>query len=68
MAFCHRPVLVTDPSTRLAQVLGRLEADTGDDVLHKDAILLWSQEKRIITGADILGFLMRGIAKPATPA
>jgi hypothetical protein len=31
-----------------------------DDVIDHDLILLWSDEKRVITGADILGRLMRG--------
>ncbi len=30
--------------------------------LRKDIILLWAPQKRIITGADILGRLLRGIA------
>lgn len=63
--FCHRPVTVYDSGTRLSQVLGRFETQPGDDVLIRDVILLWSDEKRIITGSDILGFLMRGIARPA---
>jgi hypothetical protein len=33
-----------------------------DDVVDNDLILLWSTEKRIITGADILGRLLCGIA------
>ncbi len=36
----------------------------GDDVIDKDLILYWTdEEKRIITGSDILGYLMRNIAK-----
>lgn len=33
----------------------------GDDVIDADIILLWGKQKRVITGADILGRLMRGI-------
>ena len=32
-----------------------------DDVIDHDVILVWSDEKRVITGADILGRLLRGI-------
>ena len=33
-----------------------------DDVIENDIILLWAEYKRVITGADILGRLLRGIA------
>ena len=64
MDFCHRPITVREGNTRLSQVLGRLEMQPGDEVLTRDVILLWGQEKRIITGEDLLGYLMRGIARP----
>jgi hypothetical protein len=36
----------------------------GDDVIDEDLILVWTPEdKRIITGADILGRLLRGITR-----
>lgn len=64
-AYCHRPIFVTDPGTLLGKVLSRLrvhaESDA-DDVIDEDLILLWSDDKRVITGADILGRLLRGIA------
>lgn len=34
-----------------------------DDVVDEDVILLGSAVKHIITGADILGLLLRGIVK-----
>jgi len=41
-----------------------LKKKPGDDVIDKDLILFWTdKEKRIITGSDILGYLMRDIAK-----
>jgi hypothetical protein len=52
-------VTVNDRRTSLEEVLGRLEPEPGDDVIDRDIILLWSQEKRIITGADLPGYLMR---------
>ena len=63
--YAHRPVIASDRRTSLDEVLGRLETEPGDDVIDRDIILLWGQEKRIITGADLLGYLMRGIARPA---
>ena len=32
-------------------------------VMDADVILVWASERRIITGADLLGRLMRGIAR-----
>ncbi len=65
-AHCHRPLVVHDRSTPLGQVLGRLTVRPeakGDDVIDEDLILVWTpDEKRIITGSDILGRLLRGIA------
>lgn len=65
--YCHRPIVVTDPDTTLDQALEKLEveAEHGDDfVVDDDVILFWSEEKRrIITGADILGRLLKGIVQ-----
>ncbi len=63
--FCHRPITVNDQRTSLDDVLGHLETEPGDDVITRDLILVWGQAKRVITGADLLGYLMRGIARPA---
>ncbi len=66
---CHQPLIVRDPESRLGNVLGKLTVEKekpGDDVIDKDLILFWTdKEKRIITGSDILGYLMRRIAKVA---
>ena len=35
-----------------------------DDVIDNDLILVWGTQKRIITGADLLGRLLLGIAVP----
>jgi hypothetical protein len=64
-AYCHRPIIITDPGTLLGKVVSRLKVypkTTVDDVIDEDLILIWSDEKRVITGADILGRLLRGIA------
>ena len=63
--YCHRPIIVTDPTTLLGIVVSRLKVypeSAADNVIDDDLILVWSKEKRVITGADILGRLLRGIA------
>jgi len=64
---CHKPLIISDPKSRLGTVLTKLTVEKekpGDNVIDKDLIIYWThQEKRIITGSDILGYLMRRIAK-----
>lgn len=64
--YWHRPIVVTDLHTRLGDVIGRMKVTPehpGDDVIDRDLILVWGRkQKRIITGADLLGRLLRGIA------
>jgi metal transporter CNNM len=36
------------------------------DVIDHDLILVWGKQKRIITGADLLGRLLRGIVTRET--
>ncbi len=62
--FCHIPVVITDPSTRLGTVISFFKnksAAQSDSPLVEDVVLLWGSEKRIITGVDILGRLFQGI-------
>ncbi len=65
--FCHQPIIVTNPAARLGEFLGMLEhrpVRRGGDVIDHDIILVWTDEqRRIITGADILGRLLRGISR-----
>jgi len=64
LQFCHQPVVVTNPSLRLGSVISMLKvgADAQSDrPLTRDVILLWGSQRRIITGADILGRLFKGI-------
>lgn len=63
--YCHRPIIVKDPHTLLGKVISKLRVypeSAMDDVIDNDLILIWSTERRVITGADILGRLLRGIA------
>lgn len=64
--YCYRPVIVNNPALELGDAIKKLKvqsAHPSDDVIDQDVILLWAQEKRIITGSDILGRLLRGIVK-----
>ncbi len=66
-AYCHTPIVVDDARTHLGEVLPNLRVQrqrAGDDVVDRDVILVWSDERRIITGSDLLGRLLRGIARP----
>ncbi|VGO16641.1 hypothetical protein PDESU_05232 [Pontiella desulfatans] len=65
MDHCCAPIVVFNRQTSLADVLGMLKAAHPDDRLEHDLILFWGEDKRIITGADLLGYLMRGITKTA---
>lgn len=62
---CHRPIVVDDPESPLGHIIGELkrglEAES-DAAIEKDIVLLWTPaEKKVITGADLLGRLLRGI-------
>jgi len=66
MRYCHRPTIVADPHTRLGSLMPRFKVqarDAEDDILDHDVILLWGEQRRIVTGTDILGRLLRGIAR-----
>jgi hypothetical protein len=66
--YCHRPILITDGATRLGNILHHFKVKgtlPHDDVIEQDIVLLWGTSKRILTGADILGRLMRGISNKA---
>jgi len=65
--FCHRPVVVTTDDIQLDAVLGEFvveASDKNDHLVDRDVVLYWTDEqKRIITGADIFGRLLSGIAR-----
>lgn len=64
-AHCHRPIIISDPTSPLGHIIARLKRgmDTDSDaVIDKDIVLLWTDDvKKVITGADLLGRLLRGI-------
>ncbi len=62
--YWHRPIIVTDMNTPLGGVIGRMQVKPEypeDDVIDNDLILVWGEQKSIITDADLLGRLLRGI-------
>lgn len=65
--FCHEPIVVRDPEWTLDRVLANLvvEMERPDDrLIDREVILYWGENsKRIITGPDLLGRLLNGIAK-----
>ncbi len=70
LQYCHRPIIVKDNATLLGKVLSHLKVyarHEADDVIKDDMILVWTDKKRIVTGTDILGRLLRGIATRARP-
>ena len=64
-AHCHRPIIVDDPESPLGHIILRLKGgatEECDAAIDKDIVLLWTDEvKKVITGADLLGGLLRGI-------
>ncbi len=63
-SYCHRPIVIEDAEVPLGQVLRKLKVDAetaDDDVIDQDIILVWGKMRRVITGADLLGRLLRGI-------
>ena len=64
-AHCHRPITIRDPENPLGHIIGELKrgmASDSDKAIDKDIVLLWADDlKKVITGADLLGRLLRGI-------
>jgi metal transporter CNNM len=70
--YWHRPIIVRDMKMKLGDVIGQMQVlpeRPDDDVIDHDIILVWGAQRRIITGSDLLGRLLRGIATvvPAKP-
>ena len=67
--YCHRPIVIRDDERPLGDVISELKeglSPVSDEAIAKDIVLLWtSRHKRVITGADILGRLLRGIGEVA---
>ena len=67
-AHCHRPIVVSNPDSPLGVIISRLKNNIdieSDEASQKDIVLLWTEEKKqVVTGADVLGRLLQGIASP----
>jgi len=66
-AFCHKPIVVRDRKQTLGEVIMQLRLDKAavdDEMISHDVVIVWDDSPRIITGADLLGRLMHGIARP----
>jgi metal transporter CNNM len=64
-AYCHRPVIIRDRKAPLGSVIAQLRFDMAspeDHIITYDTVLLWTDAPRLITGSDLLGRLLRGIA------
>ena len=65
LGYCHRPIIVKNPNEPLGNVLCQFKECAHcirDDIIDQDVVLIWGrEEKRVITGADILGRLLKGI-------
>ena len=64
--YCRRPLVIRDSSKTVAEVIAYLKTipsdeDDEDAAIDYDAVLIWGEAPRIITGADILGKLLKGI-------
>ncbi|AOW78351.1 Mg2+ and Co2+ transporter CorB [Colwellia sp. PAMC 20917] len=64
--YCHRPVVITDETTPLNEAMLKMKVNTSTDknfdgVIEHDVLLIWGETKRIITGADIFGLLLKGM-------
>ena len=64
--YCHRPVVITDETTPLNEAMLQMKVNTSidknfDGVIEHDVLLIWGANKRIITGADIFGLLLKGM-------
>jgi hypothetical protein len=68
--YWHRPLIVRDTKIRLGDIIGQMKVipeRPDDDVIDHDIIIVWADQRRIITGSDLLGRLLRGIATVVPP-
>ncbi len=64
--FCRRPLVIRDSSKTIGEVISYLKglpssSQEEDAAIDYDAVLVWGESPRIITGADVLGKLLKGI-------
>lgn len=63
--YCHIPLVVVDENINLGTIIKMLKSNLeqhSDRPIDLDVVLFWTKEsKRIITGADLFGRLLKGI-------
>ncbi|MEQ9451006.1 MAG: DUF21 domain-containing protein [Pseudomonadales bacterium] len=61
--YCHRPIIVRNHKTDLGYVIRMLRKSKTSNrgVIENDVVLVWTDQKRIITGADLFDRLLHGI-------
>ncbi len=69
-AFCRRPLIIRDSTKTIGEVISYLKSLPSstleeDSAIDYDAVLVWGDSPRIITGADVLGKLLKGIKADA---
>jgi CBS domain containing-hemolysin-like protein len=70
--FCHEPLVITDPATKLEEVLSNIQLHSrkpSRSLLHPSLVLLWTaRDRRVLTGVDLLEYLLRGITHDGCPS
>jgi len=64
---CHFPIIVEDQKISLGDVILQMKNSStrpDDRPIDKDLVLVWGDNKKIVTGADILGRLLKGVLAP----
>jgi metal transporter CNNM len=61
--YCHRPIMIKSSKTNLGSVIRMLKRSNTDShgVIENDVVLVWTENPRIITGADLFERLLVGI-------
>jgi metal transporter CNNM len=62
--YCYRPIIVTDHGATLGQIIKDFKVTFDrEQVKSCNLVLFWTkEEKRIITGTDLLKRLLKGTA------
>jgi hypothetical protein len=67
LQYCHLPIVANDLRISLGNVILQLKTradNTDDGAIDRDIVLVWGEKKKIVTGADILGRLLKGVLAP----
>ena len=62
--YCHVPITISDATVKIGSLLKQIRSghDKKSDLpIDRDIILFWGNPRKIITGADLLGRLLKGI-------